>query len=85
MEEIAKRVPETNAAICGGLLGAVDGKEAVPNQWVNYLLNCRPAAGQLQVHHPRPEVFWPVDALEWITLGLLLWWPPEGPQSRGRG
>ena len=55
---------DTNAAICGALLGAVYGREAVPEQWVNALPACRPAAGNPKVHHPRPECFWPVDVLE---------------------
>jgi ADP-ribosyl-[dinitrogen reductase] hydrolase len=55
---------DTNAAICGALLGAVYGREAIPGQWAECLLNCRPDAGDLNVHHPRPECFWPVDALE---------------------
>lgn len=55
---------DTNAAICGALLGAVHGRDAVPGQWVDSLLNCRPAAGQPNVRRPRPECFWPVDALE---------------------
>lgn len=55
---------DTNAAICGALLGAVWGRNAVPDQWVESLLNCRPAAGQPKVRRPRPECFWPVDALE---------------------
>jgi len=55
---------DTNAAICGALLGAVHGRNAVPGQWVDSLLNCRPAAGQPNVRRPRPECFWPVDALE---------------------
>jgi ADP-ribosyl-[dinitrogen reductase] hydrolase len=55
---------DTNAAICGALLGALYGKEAMPDQWVERLLNCRPAAGQSHVRRPRPECFWPVDALE---------------------
>jgi len=54
---------DTNAAICGALLGAVFGRKAVPDQWVNSLLNCRPAENNPCVHHPRPECFWPVDAL----------------------
>jgi len=53
----------TNAAICGALLGAVYGRNAVPSQWVESLLKCRTAAGQPNVRHPRPECFWPVDAL----------------------
>lgn len=55
---------DTNAAICGALLGAVHGQKAVPSQWVNCLLDCRPEAGNPHVHHPRPECFWPVDALD---------------------
>jgi len=55
---------DTNAAICGALLGAVHGRNAIPGQWVESLFNCRPAAGQAHVHRPRPECFWPVDALE---------------------
>ena len=54
---------DTNAAVCGALLGAAHGREAVPLQWRNAVLTCRPvhAAG---VHHPRPQTYWPDDALE---------------------
>lgn len=55
---------DTNAAICGALLGAVWGRTAIPDQWTECVLNCRPAAGQPNVRRPRPECFWPVDALE---------------------
>jgi ADP-ribosyl-[dinitrogen reductase] hydrolase len=55
---------DTNAAICGALLGAVYGKDAIPSQWVNALLSCRPEAGLPGVKKPRPECYWPVDALE---------------------
>jgi len=54
---------DTNAAICGALLGAVWGRNAIPDQWTECVLNCRPAAGQPHVRRPRPECFWPVDAL----------------------
>ena len=54
---------DTNAAICGALLGAVYGRDSIPAQWTECLLNCRPAAGQEHVLRPRPECFWPVDAL----------------------
>ena len=57
---------DTNAAICGALLGAVYGRSAVPDRWVQTLLKCRPAAGQPNVHHPRPECLWPVDVLELV-------------------
>ena len=55
---------DTNAAICGALLGAVYGLDAVPAQWKERVLSCRPQAGQSGVKRPRPECFWPVDALE---------------------
>ncbi|MEK8088762.1 ADP-ribosylglycohydrolase family protein [Thermithiobacillus plumbiphilus] len=55
---------DTNAAICGALLGAVYGLDAITAQWVDRVLSCRPQAGHPGVHRPRPECFWPVDALE---------------------
>ena len=55
---------DTNVAICGALLGAVWGREAIPIQWLDTLQNCRPGTGQPRVHQPRPECFWPVDVLE---------------------
>lgn len=58
---------DTNAAICGALLGAVYGLEAVPRQWTTAVLNCRPRAGDPGVQQPRPEIFWPVDAVELAT------------------
>ncbi|MDE2748362.1 MAG: ADP-ribosylglycohydrolase family protein [Chloroflexota bacterium] len=61
---------DTNAAIAGALLGAVWGRAAIPNQWAERLLNCRPKAGLPHVRRPRPECFWPADALE--LAGRLL-------------
>ena len=55
---------DTNAAICGALLGAVHGIDALPARWVDAVLACRPEAGRPGVRQPRPEVYWPVDALE---------------------
>jgi ADP-ribosylglycohydrolase len=55
---------DTNAAICGALLGAVHGREAIPAQWLDTLLHCRPESGRPGVQRPRPECYWPVDALE---------------------
>ncbi len=55
---------DTNAAIAGALLGAVHGAGAVPEQWVQAILACRPERGRPGVKQPRPEAFWPVDALE---------------------
>ncbi len=61
---------DTNAAIAGALLGAVYGREAVPEQWQNALQNCRPEKGKPGVEHARPPQFWPTDALE-LSLKLL--------------
>lgn len=55
---------DTNAAITGALLGAVWGRTAIPEQWAECVLNCRPMDGLPNVHRPRPECFWPVDAME---------------------
>lgn len=55
---------DTNAAICGALLGAVHGLRAVPERWVKTVLACRPQEGLPGVRRPRPETYWPVDALE---------------------
>ena len=52
---------DTTAAICGALLGAVCGREAVPQHWQDTLQNCRPEAGTEGVHRPRPPCFWPAD------------------------
>jgi ADP-ribosylglycohydrolase len=55
---------DTNAAICGALLGAVHGCDALPPQWVDTLRNCQPREDLPHVRHPRPERYWPVDALD---------------------
>jgi hypothetical protein len=52
------------------LLGAVYGLDAIPAQWVDRVLNCRPKTGHPGVNRPRPECFWPVDALE-LAEGLI--------------
>jgi ADP-ribosyl-[dinitrogen reductase] hydrolase len=62
---------DTNAAIAGALLGAVHGLDAVPAQWRRAVLSCRPWEADPRVRHPRPECFWPVDALE-IAERLVL-------------
>jgi len=54
---------DTNAAICGTLLGAVHGLDEIPMQWREKVLSCKPENRQ-GVVRPRPEVFWPVEALE---------------------
>ena len=55
---------DTNAAIAGALLGAVHGEAAIPQQWRDAVLNCRPELGRVGVRRPRPREFWPVDAIE---------------------
>ena len=55
---------DTNAAICGALLGAVYGRNAIPTQWKHAVLNCEPDKGDPRVKQPRPQCFWPIDALE---------------------
>jgi ADP-ribosyl-[dinitrogen reductase] hydrolase len=72
---------DTNAAIAGALLGAVHGREAVPLQWLDRILTCRPIAGLPGVKHPRPEAFWPVDAL-WLAELLIT---AAGPCSSSGG
>ena len=55
---------DTTAAICGAMMGAVHGREAIPAQWKDAVLNSHPHEGQPDVFKPRPEVFWPTDALD---------------------
>lgn len=66
---------DTNAAICGALLGAVHGVEAVPARWTGAILRCRPEAGRPGVERPRPKAYWPVDALD-LAAQLLRPKPP---------
>ncbi|WP_171181704.1 ADP-ribosylglycohydrolase family protein [Ruegeria sp. HKCCA4633] len=61
---------DTNGAICGALLGASQGRDAVPIQWRNAILSCRPVAA-VGVHHPRPQTYWPDDALD-LAEALLV-------------
>lgn len=60
---------DANAAVTGALLGAVHGREAVPQQWRSLVLGCRPIPGAGP--RPRPMECWATDALE-IAEGLLL-------------
>lgn len=54
---------DTNAAICGALLGTVRGRDAIPAQWTECLLNCGLVAGQAHETRSRPECYWPVDIM----------------------
>jgi len=61
---------DTNAAICGALLGAVHGRDGIPSRWRRAVLACRPIP-EAGARRPRPMDFWPVDALE-LAESLLL-------------
>lgn len=54
---------DTNACICGALLGAVYGIESIPRQWIDTVTNCRPDANNKAVVNPRPEYYWATDIL----------------------
>jgi len=51
---------DTNAAICGALLGAVQGRAAIPPRWSTAILACRTLA-ESGVPHPRHPRYWPDD------------------------
>ena len=53
---------DTNAAIAGALLGAAHGRDAVPSQWRQMILSCRPVASRAV--RPRPLPCWPTDVYE---------------------
>ena len=60
---------DTNAAIAGALLGAADGRAALPSRWVLPVLTCRPDSA-LHPARPRPDEYWPDDLLD-LTEALL--------------
>ncbi|HZU14495.1 MAG TPA: ADP-ribosylglycohydrolase family protein [Chloroflexota bacterium] len=55
---------DTNGAIAGALLGGIHGVAAIPAQWREAVLHCRPERGAPGVQRPRPEDYWPGDALD---------------------
>ena len=61
---------DTNAAICGALLGAVQGRGAIPPRWSTPILACRTLA-EAGVPHPRAPRYWP-DDVPLIAEALLL-------------
>jgi ADP-ribosylglycohydrolase/fructose-1,6-bisphosphatase/inositol monophosphatase family enzyme len=61
---------DTTGAICGALLGAVHGVAAVPQQWRDRVLTCRPMNEHRGVR--RPRCFWPVDGLHLAERLLCL-------------
>jgi len=54
---------DTNAAIAGALLGAHQGRDAIPSRWIYPVLACRPLA-EAGALRPRPMEYWPDDVLE---------------------
>jgi ADP-ribosylglycohydrolase len=60
---------DTNAAIAGALLGAVQGRPAFPSRWIYPVLACRPLA-EAAAPRPRPMEYWPDDVLE-VAEALL--------------
>jgi ADP-ribosylglycohydrolase len=60
---------DTNAAICGALLGAAAGRGAIPARWTVPVLACRPAM-ELGAPRPRPARYWP-DDLPCLAEALL--------------
>lgn len=67
---------DTNAAICGALLGAAQGRDAVPLRWRRSVMACRSAAGS-GARHVRPAGYWPDDCIE-LAESLM-----EAGSSRG--
>lgn len=57
----------TNAVLVAAVFGALTGVDAVPSDWREMLQNCRAQEGVTGVEQPRPETFWPVDALTLAT------------------
>jgi ADP-ribosylglycohydrolase/fructose-1,6-bisphosphatase/inositol monophosphatase family enzyme len=54
---------DTNAAICGALLGAALGRSAIPPRWILPVLACRSTI-DAGAPRPRPAAYWPDDILE---------------------
>ena len=54
---------DTNAAICGALLGAALGRSAIPPRWILPVLACRSTV-DAGAPRPRPAAYWPDDILE---------------------
>ena len=61
---------DTNASIAGALLGAADGRAALPMRWVMPVLTCRTDPA-LHPARPRPDEYWADDLLD-LTEALLL-------------
>jgi ADP-ribosyl-[dinitrogen reductase] hydrolase len=60
---------DTNGAICGALLGAAQGRAAIPDRWNLAIQACRTKV-ELGAVRPRPARYWP-DYLTQLAEGLL--------------
>jgi ADP-ribosylglycohydrolase len=60
---------DTNAAICGALLGAALGRQAIPSRWILAVLACR-ATVDAGAPRARPPAYWPDDVLD-VAEALL--------------
>ena len=62
---------DTNACVCGGLLGSVYGIQNIPSRWLAVLRDCRPGRGQPGDATCRPRDYWPggAEALAGRLLG----------------
>jgi ADP-ribosyl-[dinitrogen reductase] hydrolase len=69
---------DTNAAVCGALLGAAHGKQAIPSRWILPVLACRSTI-DAGAPRPRPAIYWPDDVLE-LAEALL----QTGIRGQGR-
>ncbi len=67
---------DTNAAICGALLGAALGRQGIPARWVLPVLACRSTL-DAGAPRPRPAGYWPDDVLE-LAEALLGQSPGSG-------
>ena len=54
---------DTNAAIVGGLLGAVYGLDAIPSAWTRAVITSRPHSKLGRGRCVRPKWLWSCDAL----------------------
>lgn len=58
---------DTNAAVCGALLGGLYGVHGIPERWIEPVLAAKADA---DTPTPRPEEYWPTDAPA-LALQLL--------------
>ena len=74
---------DTNAAVASAVLGAAVGRRAIPPGWVRDVMACRPDVA-LGVKQPRPEEYWPDDALD-LAEALLASQPRDLPRTLPNG